>query len=229
MLYLLFKAHTLRTTLWQDALPHLSPERRAKVHRYRQDHDKNLSATAYLLLRWGLCVEYGLCEVPECFLDTHGKPMLTHKGIYFSLSHCHNAVICALTHDSVGADVEGWDSFPALLHESNTAQRVFSPHEWTRIQTADNAAQTACDIWVAKESVYKWRGHGIDDSLPHILHQTTDMRIDSYTFEDHAVSAAVCRGDIAHHTPLPQAPLLCQEISHHALDYFIAHGCIADF
>ena len=215
MLYVLLEPARLGEDFWKHAWPALSADRQRKVRRFSFARDKVLSAAAFLLLRLGLRREYGITAMPACGVAAGGKPFLLDGTAHFSLSHCRQAVVCALGKTPLGADVEPWSSFTPQLFGPSMQARIFAPEEQESVRQAPCQELAACALWVAKESVCKCTGQGIDDTMPFLLRRT-DMRVDSYTFPAQKISAAVCR-----HAHDNAAPLACHEISPEAMRHFL--------
>lgn len=215
MLYLLPHPEHLGENFWKESLPALSAERQTKVLSFRFARDRNLSAAAYLLLRLALYKEYGTACLPECFSGSYGKPYLRHHPAFFSLSHCRQAVVCALDVQEIGVDVEHWDAFSQNTLDTGLLDRVFSKDEQYAIQVAYNPRKVACRLWTAKESVCKYTGEGIGNDMPSIL-QKTGIKIEDYTANVLGISISICRKD----TPDP-LPLPCHEVSPASLNAFL--------
>lgn len=203
VLYVFLEPTRLGEDFWRRALPALSADRQQKVLRFRFARDRVLSAVAYLLLRLGLGREYGMSGCPECVFGPYGKPSLRNGKAGFSLSHCHQAVVCALDRGEVGADVEHWTSFAPERLDTGMLERIFAPEELKAVQAASNGPQAACALWTAKESVCKYTGEGLRDDLPLVLRRT-DVRVDTYGFGGRGLCAAVCRRARAGLAPLPR-------------------------
>ena len=96
----------------QQALAEVSPQRREYALRYRQERDQRLCVAAYRLLHRALQLEYGIDEAPVFNYDAHGKPVFQGcPDIHFSLSHCHDAVACAVSDHLVGIDIESTEHY----------------------------------------------------------------------------------------------------------------------
>lgn len=145
-----------------EAAMHLLPADRAeKVKRFRFDKDKKRSAAAWFLLRFALRREYGIAEPGEFTFGEHGKPFLTgHPEVFFSLSHCREAVVCALSDSEVGADAQEF-SEPSPGME----KRIFSPAEAEAMKAAEDKTLFFTTVWTGKEAELKRRGTGITESL----------------------------------------------------------------
>ena len=82
----------------ERALPLLSDQRREQALKFRYELGRKTSAMAYLLLCEGLRQEYGIMERPLFEYGEHGKPSIVgHPEIHFNLSHCREAVVCAVS------------------------------------------------------------------------------------------------------------------------------------
>ena len=215
MLYLLTHPERLGGNFWQEALPALPADRQKKVLSFRFERDRNLSAAAGLLLRLALYTEYDLTCLPECFFGPQGKPYLRNHAAFFSLSHCRQAVACALDTREIGVDIEPWDAFSPHTLDAGLMNTIFSGEEQQAIRTAANPAQTACALWTAKESVCKYSGEGLGNDMPSILRKP-GLRIDTCTRNAQELSLSVCRAA----EPAPRL-LSCLEISPARLHLFL--------
>ncbi len=158
----------------ESALAAVSEQRRRHALRYRSDNDRRLSVAAYLLLCHALREEFGISAPPEFVFTEHGKPCLRDfPHICFSMSHCREAVACAVAASPVGIDVESLSAYdPALL------PATMSLVERERILGAESPAVEFTRLWTAKESVVKMNDMAADDiALPSLLE-----RVESYRF-----------------------------------------------
>ena len=105
------------------------------------------SAFAWSLLDYLLMSEYGM-KMPEIGLNARGKPCFPHfSEIHFSLGHTATHVICALSDEPVGCDIEMHRGVRAGLE--------------TRIMTTEERQDFELfDLWVLRESFYKLTGQG---------------------------------------------------------------------
>lgn len=89
-----------------------------------------------------------------------GKPSLVDAALQFNLSHSAGRAILAVSHTSVGADVE---HHRARLDPLGLASRYFFGAEHDAIGAAAPDARTATFLryWVAKEAVLKAQGVGL--------------------------------------------------------------------
>ncbi|MBQ3527316.1 MAG: 4'-phosphopantetheinyl transferase superfamily protein [Clostridia bacterium] len=141
--------------LFEKLYQSVSSERRAKIDRLRNEREKRLSLGAYVLLKKALSdigidsfsLEYG----------ENGKPYLAgNTGVYFSLSHSFERVMCALSDCEIGCDVERVQKKSLAV-----ADRFFAPEEIALIKGAENETDMFSRIWTLKESFLKMTGKGM--------------------------------------------------------------------
>lgn len=147
------------------ALSAVSPQRRAHALRYRQEGDRRLSFSAYLLLQRVLRQDYAIVNPPLFVFTDHGKPLLDgHPDIHFSLSHCREAAACVVDRVPVGVDVESLDSYsPALV------AHTMNDDEQRLIHSAPDPRLAFMRLWTMKESLLKMTGEGIRNDMRNVL------------------------------------------------------------
>ena len=143
--------------------------RRRKALSFLHPIDRLQSVMAYEMLADILADLYGIdLAEHEIVYDPPGKPSLTGiDGIYFSLSHCRDAVLVAVSDSPVGCDVES-------IHGADVYQEIvdycYFPGEKRRIRQSDNPALTFTEIWTLKEAMFKLDNsthiESIDTSAP---------------------------------------------------------------
>ena len=171
----------------EEALASVSPQRRDYVLRYRNELDQRLGIAAYRLLQDALLDNYGIKDLPQFTYDQRGKPLLSgHPDIHFSLSHCREAVACAVNDQPVGIDIE------TLEHYSEeVAENVMSKEEMRQIKASPNPALAFTRLWTMKESLYKLSGDDHDGDIRHMLDDTSQVRFLTWDYPLFFVS--VCR------------------------------------
>lgn len=141
-------------------------ELRQHIERYRREQDRRLSAAAWKLLFRVLRDEYGIDRRPNVRFTALGKPLVdSTEGLYISLSHCTEAVACAVGPVPVGIDIESTSAYdPQLLP---LTMNVAEQHD---ILAAADPAHQFTRLWTMKESLLKLRGDGLTEALlPHVL------------------------------------------------------------
>ena len=143
----------------------LSAQRLAQALRFRHILGRKLNAAAYLLLRQGLSVEYGITESPELGYNEHGKPfVIGHPEVHFNLSHCRIAVVCALSSHPVGVDVE----HIRPLNES-LVRYTMNDGEVAEIMSSAHPDVAFTCLWTKKEALLKLLGTGISGKVKDVL------------------------------------------------------------
>jgi len=87
----------------------------------------------------------------EIIRSEYGKPYFKDSDIFFSYSHCKNAVACAVSKSEIGVDIE-------LIREVKPAviKRVCCENELKIIKNAEDFIK----IWTMKEAFAKFTGRG---------------------------------------------------------------------
>lgn len=147
------------------ALTQVSGQRREQALRFRHEQGRRLCILAYRLLQKGLREEYGITEPPVFEYNEHGKPsIIGHSDIFFSLSHCKEAVVCVISDKPVGVDVETIRPFKESL-----ARYAMSDDELQGILSADRPDIAFIRLWTMKEATFKLTGTGISNELKTVI------------------------------------------------------------
>ena len=129
--------------------------RRAKILKYLRPCDRKLSLGAWRLMESSLKQHGFLAE--NVIIGKNGKPEC--KGIYFNLSHSLDMVLCAVSKNPVGCDIEKVTNAPI-----EDSEHYFSKKECRHIADASNptdADRRFFRLWTMKESYMKMTGEGI--------------------------------------------------------------------
>lgn len=131
----------------------LSPERYARVERYRTVPAKKACLVAGLLLRMILGDDYE----DKLITNAHGKPKLKDNSLYFNLSHSSDYVVLAVADCELGIDIE-----KIAPYNSKVAERCFTEDEqkWMKQQEYNVIHQPFYFLWTGKEAVMKATGIG---------------------------------------------------------------------
>lgn len=139
-------------------LQRISRNRRSRVMEYLQADDRKRCLGAGILLA-DILPLYG--ENPEKItLGPMGKPEA--EKIYFNISHSGDWVICAVSGEIVGCDIERIGQEP-----DGVAQRFFHPNEAAYLQRFQGEVRNEMffRLWTWKESYMKMTGEGAHLSL----------------------------------------------------------------
>ncbi len=133
------------------ALRSVPAQRRERALRIADESSRRMSLGAAVLARNVLGT--GVWSVSE-----NGKPYLSGGSVHFSLSHCNDRVLCAVSDAPVGADIERIRKNGVRL-----AKRFFAPDEEALVTAADEPDAEFCRIWTLKESYIKLRDMRLAD------------------------------------------------------------------
>lgn len=141
----------------------ISSERREKIKKYHFEEDKKRSILAEVLLKHSLKKDYGINSKHIQFATNRfGKPMLKNfEKIHFNLSHSGDWVVCGVSDEPIGIDVEIIKSI-----DLDIAKSFFTNNEYMDILNLANEKQLEYfyKLWTVKESYVKAEGKGL--SIP---------------------------------------------------------------
>ena len=147
------------------ALSAISEQRREQALRFKFEQGRRTCVLAYLLLKRALHEEYGIDENPLFEYGEHGKPFIVgHPDIHFNLSHCSEAVACAVSDRPVGIDVE-----TVRKYSDSLARYTMNDAELEQITGSGRPDVAFIRLWTMKEALLKLTGEGITDNLKHVL------------------------------------------------------------
>lgn len=147
-----------------DLMPSLRIE---KCDRLKFEDDKKRCVLAWGLLIYSIYDYMGksVCEDVESYVRYHyaesekGKPYIEGLPICFNISHSGDKVICAVSKDEVGCDVEVKTGDCLKI-----AKRFFASKEYeylSKISDEDILDKEFLRIWTMKEAFVKAKGVGI--------------------------------------------------------------------
>lgn len=141
----------------EKLMPFLSEQRKGKVLSFRFLPDKISSATAFLLLRYGIKELTGEDDPCDFGFSSEGKPyLLSRADVRFSLSHDRKGVGVALSGREIGADVQ-----EIFQYEKSLAERILSPRERSVFDRLGPDDEVFTRMWTMKESLGKATGKGV--------------------------------------------------------------------
>lgn len=118
------------------------------------------------------------------FYNEYGKPYIDKK-IYFNISHCNNIVVCVISDEIVGVDIE------KLNYKKSVVKRCFNEKEINLINNSINKKEIFTIIWTCKESYVKKIGIGLEYGLKKV--DTFKYKYDIKKFNDYIVT--ICLED----------------------------------
>ena len=150
----------------EEALPLLDEQRRAETLRYKNRQLQVQCAASWILLKDALMQVFGIDQMPPIALREHGKPFFPQlPNIHFNLSHCRQAVACAVSTHEVGIDIEA----VRLPLNEQLARHVLTDNEFQQVTNATHPELAFTRYWTLKESIVKLTGNGIGDDVKTVL------------------------------------------------------------
>jgi len=141
-------------------LAYISPEKRNRLPRFRQDNDFNLGLIAEILVRTMLGEELGIAnEQIRIEADPNGKPRLEGMPDYhFNLTHSGQWVACVTDREQTGIDIER-----VIELGGDIAGRFFTHKECEYLNRLSGEMRTRAffQLWTLKESYMKADGKGM--------------------------------------------------------------------
>ena len=159
--------------------------RREKALQYKKLDDRKRSVLAFVLLQHALREKYGINEVPEFVYNEFGKPSFSNLPIRFSLSHCKDAVACAVSDHNIGIDVE-----TIVPYNPDVARRVCTATELEMLTQSEDQDVDFIKLWTIKEAISKYEGMGL--SLPFCEIKTENYAVESRILDDSNCIISVC-------------------------------------
>ena len=152
----------------EAALKEISEQRREQALKFRYELGQRLCVLAYLLLKKGLREIYGITDNPIFEYNEHGKPSIVgHPEIYFNLSHCKEAVVCVISDQPIGVDVESIREYKESL-----VRYTMNDEEIHEIESSENPAAAFIRLWTMKEATTKLIGTGISNDMKTVIDTT---------------------------------------------------------
>lgn len=141
----------------------IAPGKKARLNNYKSDIDKKLGLYADLLLRVAIHQDLNI-ENNDIEFDTnsYGKPhLINDQDYHFNISHTHNMIAVAISHNSVGVDVEKIRKI-----DMGISKRFFTKREQNYIEKSqDDLYERFFEIWTKKEAHIKYTGKGLSVPL----------------------------------------------------------------
>ena len=151
----------------------MDSEKQNRVDRFRFADDKKRTVAGEMLARKAVADRCGtLPENVNFSVSEYGKPYCTDVDVQFSISHCGDIVICAVSDKPVGADIE--KIRPINL---KTAKEFCSddeliylfghnPDENEFVYSEDECILTRFfKLWTQREAYVKFTGKGLSEDM----------------------------------------------------------------
>ena len=107
----------------------------------------------------------------------NGKPYLKSGEIFFNISDCDGQLVCAISDQEIGIDIQ------KICNKPRVARKICQPQELAQIKTDEDFTR----IWTLKEAFVKANGTGLGYGLQKV--DTTSLKhAKSWRYDDFYVS-----------------------------------------
>lgn len=187
MVYIYTQLNQYTNETYEKHLSLLPAWRKEKALQYKKFDDRKRSVLAFVLLQRALRDEYSITDIPQFVYNEFGKPSLPNLPIHFSLSHCKDAVACAVSDHNIGIDVES-----IVPYNPDVARRVCTAAELEMLIRSKDQDADFIKLWTMKEAISKYEGMGL--SLPFAEINTDQYLFHSHKTENKNAIMTVCYG-----------------------------------
>lgn len=161
--------------------------RREKALAIKNDNVRRESVLSFALLMEALENEYGISDGLDVVYAEHGKPLLAnYPGLHFNLSHCRDAVACAVGQRNMGVDIERRGRYKERL-----ARHVLNECELHKVMNCDDADMEFTVLWTQKEAYLKMTGTGLGGNMKDVLSGQVQCKIATFDSKNYVCSVAV--------------------------------------
>lgn len=158
--YAIKNSDQIRDETFRALFQTLSPERQNYVSKFRRASDYQRSVLGDAIVHRILRDKLGLDPMHiEIIRNAYGKPFLKdHDNLHFNVSHSGHWIVCAVSQDPVGIDVEKMEAI-----DMDIAKRYFHENEFNALLHCDPSVRLPrfFDLWTLKESYIKAVGKGL--------------------------------------------------------------------
>ena len=161
--------------------------RREKSLAIKNDNVRRESVLSFALLMEALENEYGISDGLDVVYAERGKPLLiNYPGLHFNLSHCRDAVACAVGQRNMGVDIERCGRYKERL-----ARHVLNERELQKVMNSDDADMEFTVLWTQKEAYLKMTGTGLGGNMKDVLSGQVQCKIATVDSKNYVCSVAV--------------------------------------
>ena len=154
--------------------------RREQALRFKHLQGRRECAMGYSQLLLGLRERFYINDSPSFIYNEYGKPFLKgHPDLFFSISHCKEAVGCFIADQPCGLDIEY-----IRKAKPDLVRYTMNLEETEAIFSAESPDIAFTRFWTQKEAVLKLLGMGIIDDLHSVLETGNLLGIELETIEN---------------------------------------------
>jgi 4'-phosphopantetheinyl transferase len=166
----------INSDLLEELFLYLDENRVERLRKFRFKEDLYRTLISDILSRVLICRKLGnKLHTLKFEKNENGKPFIAGKSIYFNNSHSGKWVVCGISFQDIGVDVEVIKNI-----DLNIAKRFFHNLEYEELvqKDTDEKLDFFFRLWTLKESFIKADGRGLSLGLDsfHILANSRDIR-----------------------------------------------------
>ncbi len=135
----------------------IKEEKHNKILKILNENDKKRSILGELLfieLLKELKIDYNSIQI---YKNKNGKPYIENKNIYFNISHSNDYVVCAISNNEIGIDIEKIRTI-----NPNVIKQFATVNEIEYIKKQDSYFKKCFEIFTLKESYFKCLGTNLN-------------------------------------------------------------------
>lgn len=138
---------------WHFWMSLVTDDRKNKIGKLKRKRDKMRSLLSEIVLLNGL-THYGVQELTYEY-NAYKKPYLINSPVYFNMSHSGDYVLCGISDEEIGVDVEMTKDI-----DLSCGKLVFCKNELQMMMDSKDSKKTFYGLWTKKESLIKAIGKG---------------------------------------------------------------------
>lgn len=156
-LYMFDDFKNLRKHNLNNLVNKMPVERIKKYNQYSNDKNKINCLASYLLLWFSLKQNSLIKYSPSFTYDANQKPYIAeNNNIFFNISHTNGCVICAISDNEIGVDIEKIRTI-----NLNISKKICTPSEQKLFDKSSKKATFLLKVWTKKESYVKMKSGSI--------------------------------------------------------------------
>ena len=164
----------------EELIASLPRWRREQALRFKHLQGRKECAMGYSQLLLGLREHFHINDSPSFIYNEYGKPFLKgYPDLFFSISHCREAVGCFIADQPCGLDIEY-----VRKAKPDLVRHTMNQEETEAIFSAESPDIAFTRLWTRKEAVLKLLGMGIIDDLHSVLETGNLLGIELETIEN---------------------------------------------
>lgn len=158
----LINTQTLTRHNFNTLMNYVSFDKQQRIKQFYFEQDAYNCLLSDVLVRMEICRISNLTNNQlEFSTNKYGKPFLkNYPNIHYNISHTKNYIACVISDEPVGIDIEFIQPI-----ELNIIKSFFTFDEVHYIMNSNDSINRFFEIWTKKESLIKFEGKGLHQSL----------------------------------------------------------------